>query len=242
MDIRIPGRGGEEIAAVLERPAAGAPWPAVVLVHGMSGITDHVRGLARRIAAEGFVAMVPDPRSAGIAGLAAAAAALRAMPDVRGGAVGTAGFDEGGTWAFHLACEPGAVAACVDFYGPLRRDGPPAGGPKGNLERVHELKCPFLGVFGGMDERIPLLDVLNLKETLGGRGHAIAYPRAGHAFLDDGGPTYREEEAKDAWRRAILFLRETLAPDTLPPEAGPAVPEYRPAGGKKGGRPPRRRR
>jgi carboxymethylenebutenolidase len=157
----------------------------------------------------------------------------------------------GGIYAFHLACEPDAIRACVDFYGRLRYERPTPAKPKGNLDRVAELRCPLLGVFGGMDNLIPLKDVLALKEALGGRGQVIAYPRAGHAFLNDTRPSYREEEAKDAWRRALLFLRERLAPDTLPPGAGPAVPDYRPAdrkpgspGGKgrhRGPRVPRRR-
>lgn len=269
MDIRFPGFGGEEISGVVERPAGGGPWPALVLVHEVFGLTDHVRDLARRFAAEGFVALAPDlwsrdhgkgfpageqdllvlrafvetiPDARMVGDLVSAARHLRSLPEVRRDAVGTAGFCMGGIYAFHLACEPGAVKACVDFYGRLRYDRPSPIKPKGNLDRVGELKCPFLGVFGGMDNLIPLQDVLNLKESLGGRGHVIAYPRAGHAFLNDTRPTYREEEAKDAWRRTLLFLRENLAPDTLPPDAAPAVPEYRPAGGKKGGRPPRGRR
>ena len=269
MDIRIPGHGGDEITAVAETPAGTGPWPAVVLVHEVFGLTGHVRDLARRFAAEGFAVLAPDlwsrdhgngfpagetdllvlkefvetiPDARMTGDLVAAAAALRARPDVRRDAVGTVGFCMGGIYAFHLACEPGAVRACVDFYGRLRYDRPSPIKPKGNLERIGELKCPFLGVFGGMDNLIPLRDVLNLKESLGGRGHVIAYPRAGHAFMNETRPSWREEEAMDAWRRAVLFLRETLAPDTLPPDAAPAVPEYRPAGGKKKGRPPRRGR
>jgi carboxymethylenebutenolidase len=264
MDLRIPGHGGAEIAAVLERPAGAGPFPAVVLVHEIWGLTDHVRDLARRFAAEGFVALAPDlwsrdhgngfpagetdlvvlrafvetiPDARMIGDLVAAAAHLKALPGIRHSAVGTVGFCMGGIYAFHLACETGDVAACVDFYGRLRYDRPSDIKPRGNLERVRDLRCPLLGIFGGMDHLVPLKDVLALKDSLGGRGAVIAYPRAGHAFLNDTRTTYRAEEAKDAWRRAILFLREKLAPDTLPPEAGPAVPEYRSGGPNKGGGP-----
>ena len=145
------------------------------------------------------------------------------------------GFCLGGIFAFHLACEEGTpVRACVDFYGRLRYGRPTENHPRAPLERVRELRCPILGVFGGTDELIPLRDVLALKETLGNRGSVIAYPRAGHAFLNDDRPSYREEDAKDAWRRAVLFLRERLAPDTLPEDAPPAVPEYKPPAAKKG--------
>jgi carboxymethylenebutenolidase len=268
-DLRYPGHGGDPIDAFLARPAGAGPWPGVVVAHEVYGPTEHTRSVARRFASEGFAALAPDlwtrdrpvgalpaadadlgawkafvgtvPDARIVGDLAAAARALRARPEVRRDAVGVAGFSMGGIYAFHLACEPGAVQACVDLYGRIRYDAPSPLHPKGNLDRVAELRCPFLGVFGAMDHLIPLKDMLALKESLGGRGHVIAYPRAGHSFLDESKPSYREEDAKDAWRRMLLFLRERLAPDTLPPDAGPAVPEYRPPAGKKGGRGGKRR-
>jgi carboxymethylenebutenolidase len=173
-----------------------------------------------------FVETIPDERMVG--DLAAAARWLRTRPEVRRDAVGTVGFCMGGIYAFHLACEPGAVQACVDLYGRLRYDRPTPAKPKGNLDRVGDLRCPLLGIFGAMDGFIPLKDVLALKESLGARGHVIAYPKAGHAFLNDTRPSYRPEEAADAWRRTLLFLRENLAPEALPPDAAPAVPRFHP--------------
>jgi carboxymethylenebutenolidase len=253
-EVRFPGHGGDGVGAFLARPSGPGPWPAAVVVHEVFGPTDHVRDLARRLASEGFVALAPDlwerdrgrglpegetdllrwkafvetiPDARIVGDLAAAARHLGARPEVRRGAIGAVGFSMGGVYAFHLACEPGAVAACVDFYGRLRYDRTTPGKPKGNLDRVRELKCPLLGIFGALDPFVPLADVLALKEALGPRGSVIAYPRAGHGFLDPSRPAYREEEAKDAWRRAVLFLRERLAPDTLPADAKPSVPEYR---------------
>ncbi len=259
-EVRFPGHGGEEIGGTLARPAGAGPWPAVVVVHEVFGPSDHIRDMVRRFAAEGFAALAPDlwcrdrgttfpegesdllrlkafvetvPDARMVGDLAAAARALRARPEVRRDAVGVVGFCMGGIYAFHLACEPGAVKAAVDFYGRLHYDRPSPLKPKGNLERVGELRCPLLGIFGAMDDLVPLKDVLALKESLGARHRVIAYPRAGHAFMNDTRPSYREEEAKDAWRRALLFLREHLAPETVPPEAGPAVPLYEAPGKAK---------
>jgi carboxymethylenebutenolidase len=259
-EVRFPGHGEEEIGGFLARPARAGPWPAVVVVHEVFGLTDHIRDMARRFAAEGFVALAPDlwcrdrgrtfpegetdllrlkafvetvPDGRMTGDLAAAARHLRARPEVRRDAVGAVGFCMGGIYAFHLACEPGAVEAAVDFYGRLRYDHPSPLKPKGNLERVGELRCPLLGVFGAMDNLVPLKDVLALKESIGARGRVIAYPQAGHAFMNDTRPSYRESEAKDAWRRSVLFLREHLAPETVPPEVGTSVPVYRPPGGRR---------
>ena len=254
-DVRFPGHGGDAVGGFLARPEGAGPWPALVVVHEIFGLSDHIRDVARRFAAEGFVALAPDlwerdrgkgfpegetdllrlrafvesiPDERMTGDLSAAARFLRHRPEVRRDGVGTVGFCMGGIYAFHLACEPGTVRACVDFYGRLRYDNPSPAKPRGNLERVGDLRCPILGIFGAMDNLIPLKDVLALKETLGGRGAVIAYPRAGHAFMNDTRPSYREEDAKDAWRRTLLFLREHLAPETLPRGAGPAVPVYRP--------------
>ena len=268
-EARFPGHGGGEVGGFLARPAGPGTRPALVLVHEIFGPSEHSRDMARRFAAEGFEVLSPDlwwrdrggafpggdadlptlrafvesiPDERMIGDLAAAAAFLRARPEVRPDGVGTVGFCMGGIYAFHLACERGAVKACVDFYGRLRYDRTSPRKPKGNLDRVAELRCPFLGIFGGMDDLIPLEDVLALKESLGPRGFVIAYPRAGHAFMNRGRPAYAAAEAEDAWRRSLLFLREKLAPETLPPDAAPAVPRFRPAGTGKGGGPGGRRR
>jgi len=269
-EVRIPGHGGEEIGGFLARPAGAGPWPAVVLVHEVFGLSDHVRDLAGRLAEDDFVALAPDlwwreregglpapdadlaewrafvegiPDARMIGDLVASALALRTRPEVRRDAIGTVGFCMGGIYAFHLACEEGTpVRACVDFYGRLRYDAPTPHKPRGNLDRVAELRCPFLGIFGALDPLIPLEDVLRLKESVGGRGSVIAYPRAGHAFLNDTRPSFRPDEAEDAWERCLLFLRERLAPDTLPDDAPPAVPEFREPKGKGSRRGGRRRR
>jgi len=248
-EVGFPGHGGNAIEGYLARPGGAGPYPAVVVVHEIFGMTDHLRDVARRFAREGFVALVPDlwwreggtkgetdlvrlrrfvetiPDARMVGDLSEGARFLQRRPEVRRDGIGTAGFCMGGIYAFHLACEPGVpVRACVDFYGRLTYPNPTPAKPRGNLERVGDLRCPLLGIFGALDDLIPLKDVLRLKESLGARGSVIAYPKAGHAFLNDTRPSYRPEEAADAWRRAILFLREHLAPDTLPPGAGPAVP------------------
>ncbi len=242
----LPGFFNQSIGGFLVRPDGPGPFPALVVVHEIFGLNDHVRDLCRRFAREGFVALAPDlwsreggtkgetdlgklrlfvegiPDARMVGDLAGAAAFLQKRPEVRRRATGVVGFCMGGIYAFHLACEPGAqVQACVDFYGRLRYPNPTPARPKGNLERVRELRCPFLGIFGGMDDLVPLKDVLTLKEQLPRTGNVIAYPKAGHAFMNDTRPGYRPEEAADAWRRTVLFLREHLAPDTLPPDALP---------------------
>jgi carboxymethylenebutenolidase len=40
------------------------------------------------------------------------------------------------------------------------------------------------------------------------------YPDTGHAFFNDGRPSYRQEAARDAWARTLAFFAQTLDPVT----------------------------
>jgi carboxymethylenebutenolidase len=59
--VRIPS-AVPAIDAVLQRPAAAAATksPAVIVVHDDQGVNDAMRGIARQLASEGFVALVPN--------------------------------------------------------------------------------------------------------------------------------------------------------------------------------------
>jgi cephalosporin-C deacetylase-like acetyl esterase len=48
------------IQAYLAKPKGGEKHPGIILIHENSGLTDHICDVARRFAAEGFVALAPD--------------------------------------------------------------------------------------------------------------------------------------------------------------------------------------
>lgn len=52
-------KSGERQIEVLLAPQA-VPLPSVVVVHEIWGLTDHIRDVARRFAAEGYLALAPD--------------------------------------------------------------------------------------------------------------------------------------------------------------------------------------
>lgn len=59
-DLAVPV-GDTDLPAYLALPPVGTgPWPAVVVVHDAFGLTDHTREHADRLAAAGYVAVVPD--------------------------------------------------------------------------------------------------------------------------------------------------------------------------------------
>lgn len=57
--VTYPSRG-LSVAADLARPTGQPPWPALVLIHEISGGGDHYRDVASRFARRGYVALVPD--------------------------------------------------------------------------------------------------------------------------------------------------------------------------------------
>jgi carboxymethylenebutenolidase len=58
-DVRWQGEG-REIEAYLAEPEGEGLRPALIVVHEIWGLDDHIRDVARRFAAEGFVALAPD--------------------------------------------------------------------------------------------------------------------------------------------------------------------------------------
>src|SRR5215467_13141737 len=57
--IEVPASGGT-MPVLLARPAAGSPVPAVLVIQEAFGLNGHIKDVARRVAAEGYVALAPD--------------------------------------------------------------------------------------------------------------------------------------------------------------------------------------
>jgi carboxymethylenebutenolidase len=217
----------------------GAPVPGVVMIPDVWGLADHTRGLARRLAGEGFAVLAIDPyRKTGaprLTDVASALAWIRELSDplvletiqeavdalaahaaVAGRRVGVTGFCMGGQYALLAACGCRGLSACAPFYGMLRyAEGlDPQKKPRSPLEALADLSCPVLGLYGAEDAIIPLADVRELEERLAKSGRSAEvriYPGAGHAFLNDTRPElYRPAAAADAWPRLVTFLRGCL--------------------------------
>lgn len=229
----------EDAIGFLAAPRAG-PAPGVVLIPDVWGLSDHYRGLARRLAAAGFAVRAIDPyRKTGrpaLTDVASALAWIRELPDPlvletvqdaldalaadpasAGRKRGVTGFCMGGQYALLAACACRGVSACVPFYGMLRYENglDPAKKPRSPLDAIADLSCPLLGLYGAEDPIIPLADVRELEARLARSGQPAevrVYPGAGHAFMNDTRPEmYRPAAAADAWPRLVAFLRDRLA-------------------------------
>jgi carboxymethylenebutenolidase len=204
------------------RAEPAAPSHAGVLViQEIFGGNAHVRSVAERLAAEGFVALAPsvfDPVERDVEldydaggmqrgralvqalGVDRAIGVLRASAEqlqAEGLRVGAVGFCWGGTLAFLCSTRLGLPA--VDYYG--ARSVPFLDEPARAALRCH---------FGGRDESILPADIA-LHRQKQPQAQVFEYPEAGHAFNRDVDPkAFEPASAALAWQRTLDFLREQL--------------------------------
>ena len=76
------------------------------------------------------------------------------------------------------------------------------------------LQTPWLGLFGDLDQSIPVEGVEELRVALAGAPVAteiVRYADAEHGFHCDARPSYHEASAKDAWARALDWFAGNLS-------------------------------
>jgi carboxymethylenebutenolidase len=211
------------VKAYLVKPAGKGPFPGIVVIQEWWGLNDQIRGVADRLAAQGYAAIAPDlyhgtatadPEKAhelmrgldekvALADLGAAIDFLRALPEVGKGRVGSVGFCMGGGLSLQLALHRQDLAGAVMFYGQ----------PETDPALLKGAACPVLGLFGEEDQGIPPDKIEAMEKGLdeAGKGAEVKiYPKAGHAFFNETRPSYRPEAAADAWKRTLAFFQSRL--------------------------------
>lgn len=225
-------------------PDDGQKHAAVILIHEVWGLNDHIKNVADRLAQEGFNVLAPDllsetgitqkvdqsimkaianpltrdeaqkklreamaPAHAEgfavqtVAKLKTAVAFILEDENVTG-KVGVMGFCFGGTYSFSLA-EDSRIRAAVPFYGHAPE----------NLEEIKDISCPVLAFYGENDHTL-MEQLPHLKSAMQQNGksfRSVVYPHTGHAFFNDTNlATYNPEAARDAWDKALGFLRTNL--------------------------------
>ena len=229
--------GNEQMPCHLAHPASGGPYPGLVVVMEAFGLNDNIKKIADRLAAEGFATIAPNlyfrmPNNVVgyddlpgaiklmggvkddqvVADMTAAINHLKAQKDVKP-RFGTTGFCMGGRVAFLAAVRNPDVCATVPFYGGgMTRAGQPGG--KAPTEYAENLKGPVLAFFGGKDAFIPVTEVDKFRDSLKGAGKAaeiVLYADADHGFMCDERPSYHAAHAKEAWPKAVAFLKQHLS-------------------------------
>ncbi len=217
--VRFAAQGGD-CEGWLARPAS-PNGRGVIVIQEWWGLNDHVKEVAERFAAAGYLALAPDlyhgvvtksPDEAGK--LLMALDVARAERDLRGSVqklkadtgrkVGTVGFCMGGALSLFAACANGDdVGACVVYYG---------GHPKIEFE-WDGLRAPVLGHWAEHDDFANANIPRFTKELLGrGRGFDFhTYPGTKHAFFNDTRPEVHDAAAaKLSFERTLAFFAENL--------------------------------
>jgi len=214
---------------------AGSARGAVIVIQEAFGVTEHIQDVCRRFSAQGYLAVAPhlfhrsgDPiiayeeaantlphlKQLSAEGLEADVDATLAQLAAAGfepARIGVVGFCLGGSVAF-LAAARRALGAAVTFYGGGISQGRFGIPPLTDLGA--ELKTPWLGLYGDGDQSIPADQVESLRKAAEAATvptEIVRYPEAGHAFHRDGGDSYHETAAKDAWLRSLQWLDTHLA-------------------------------
>lgn len=229
--------GTEKMPCYVARPAAGGPYPGLVVVMEAFGLNGNIRSLADRFAAEGFAVISPnlyfrEPNNVvGYDDLPGAIKLMGSLTDDRiAGDVtaainflkgqqgvkpkfGTTGFCMGGRVAFLAAVRNGDVYAAAPFYGGgMTRAGQPGG--KAPVDDAANLKGPVLAYFGGKDAFIPVTEVDKFRDALNKAGkpaEVVLYADADHGFMCDERPSYHPEHAKEAFAKTVAFFRKNLS-------------------------------
>lgn len=123
------------------------------------------------------------------------------------------GFGWGGriVWLYS-AHQPNLKAGGVWYGGFLPTQQPNPLQPKPPIELVSDLHGAVIGFYGGMDQGIPIPSVEGMRVALKKAGkeqdfQLIVYPDAGHGFNADYRPSYKEDDAKDAWAKLLAWFK-----------------------------------
>jgi len=219
---------GNTASGYLVRPAGGS-GPGIVVVQEWWGLDPGIKQSAERLAAAGFVALVPDlyhgelaqhtemdkaaqlmsqlPPDRAARDMSGAVDFLADHEAVTGDGIGVVGFCMGGMLSWVLACtRPDKINAVVAFYGY----------PQGEAEPDwSQLDASVQGHMAENDDFFGPDGARALESKLQGMGKDVSltvHAGTGHAFM---GPhnalgTLDENLAEQIWPQAIGFLHDRL--------------------------------
>ena len=215
------GHPTKNTGGYIARPYSSGPHPAVILVHEIWGLDEHIRDVSGRLAKEGYVTLAVDLFDGKTAAapnfdeggklresldqdrvmndLGGALEFLSELDYVDGKKIGCMGFCMGGSISLRFACHSRDLAAAIIFYG---KNPEP-------LELVKEIRCPILGNWAANDQvfKVEEVEKLKLKLTEYNKVFDIKiFPGADHAFFNNTGRNYQPEAAKESWKRTVDFF------------------------------------
>jgi carboxymethylenebutenolidase len=217
VDLKV---GGETSAAYVARPKGKAKG-ALLVIQEWWGLNDWVKGMADKLAGQGYLALAvdlykgkvtSDPKEAMALmqakdekwGDAAEEAGLEWLKANAGGAkLATIGWCMGGGESLKASLnDPKDVNATVMFYG----------APIDDVAKLKTLQGPLLGIWGNQDKSFTpeIVAAFDKALTEAGVKHEFHAYDAGHGFANPSSNASNPEAAKDAWQKTLAFLAANL--------------------------------
>ena len=224
--VDLKSADGQVFPAYIAEPV-GQPRGAVVVVQEIFGVNSHIRSIADRVAAGGYLAIAPSTfarvkpnvelgyTEADMGAGFALKTAVEELPepgvllDIQtcideaakrsGGKVGITGFCWGGMLAWRAACGLKGLSAAVPYYG---------GGMTTPAEIARQPQCPVMAHFGERDHWISL-DSVKAFEQAHPEVEVHIY-QADHGFNCDQRGSFDAASAAVAWARTMGFFAKYL--------------------------------
>jgi len=235
-EVKIPVADGE-IPAYRAMPSQGGSFPTVLVVQEIFGVHEHIKDICRRFAKLGYFAIAPElyarqgdvsnktdimkeilpivtkvPDKQVMSDLDAAVAYAKGTGKADTAKLGVTGFCWGGRIVWLYSAHNPNLKAGVAWYGGLVKNPRYTDlQPLQPIDLAAKLNAPVLGLYGGADDGIPVASVEKMREALktaGKPSEIIVYPETPHGFHADYRPTYREEQAKDGWKRLLAWFKK----------------------------------
>lgn len=228
--ITLSVKDANDMDAYVSTPWGAGPFPAVMVFQEAYGVNHHIKNVADRLAAEGYLAIAPElfhrTAPAGfespygdfsavmphyqalttegmINDVKACYDWLAAQNNVIKNKIGCIGFCMGGRVSF-IANSAVPLAASIAFYG---------GGMHMVADLAATLHGPQLLFWGGKDQHIKPENVQTVIDAIKAAGKdyinvEISY--ADHAFFCDERPSYHAQAATESWGMTKAFLKNKL--------------------------------
>jgi carboxymethylenebutenolidase len=232
-DAKVKVKDGE-MPVYFAKPANVTNPPVILVAMEIFGLHEYIKDVTRRLGHLGALAIAPDYYFRAGTDLTKIDDIQKLLPIVNKkpdaelfsdldatvdwaksqggdtGRLGIMGFCRGGRTVWLYSTHNPNLKAGVAFYGSLA-DPENDAWPKNALNLASEVKAPVLGLYGAEDTGIKVDDVKSMEAKLKAAGKTAEfhiYDGAPHGFHADYRPSYREQQAKQAWSELINWFKK----------------------------------
>ena len=233
-EVQIPMADGKMVPGYRARPSGNTKVPTVLVVQEIFGVHEHIKDLCRRLAKSGYMAVAPEmfARQGDVSKIQNVQdivdTVVSKVPDTQvmsdldstvawaaknGGSadrLAITGFCWGGRIVWLYAAHNPKVIAGAAWYGRLEGD-KNAMTPKNPIDYAAVLKAPVIGFYAGKDTGISPESIERMRAALSvtdADSMIIVYPDAQHGFNADYRPSYKKDDAQDAWQKMLTFFKK----------------------------------